>query len=141
MSLLDDVLASTEKRGPGWIKDALAKATELAQENLRNRELQTTIAGIRILKGVAPELSRLTHAGLISVITRYYTGDERGAELEYLASGGDSLTELLDRSYRETAVTISDRARSDKDWKAVKGAFVEMGRLAIRVLPFLIAAA
>lgn len=141
MSLLDDLLASTGEQGPEWIKKALSKANELAQENLTNRELQTTTAGLAILEGVAPELSRLTHGGLISVITRFYTGDERGAELEYLGSGGDSLTELLDRSYRETAATIGERARSDKDWKAVKGAFVEMGKLAIRVLPFLIAAA
>jgi len=144
VSLVQELLDKAEERGPDWIGRALEKATSIAKQNLPEGELlEATEQGIAGLEDIAPQLARLGHTGLVSVVTKFYTGDERGAELEYLSAGakGETLKAMLDRSYQASAEAVSDRVQRDKDWRAVKDKLSELGQLVVRVLPYLIAAA
>lgn len=139
MSLIDKLADLAEEKSPGLIEKAVAKARDLADENLNGPERDLAKRALDRIGEEAEALGHLGVGGLVSLLARFHLGEEDQAKLDYLADSA-TLDELLDESYASSAATANERVNREMAWHRVRDLFKDLGSLTIKVIPLLLMA-
>ena len=127
---------------PQAMEVLLARAGVVAENTLEGEERDLVIEGLARVSMETEAIGHLTSAALSSVIALASTGSETEARARFVQ--GPLLTDFERTralSHASTAETIKVRMQREADWDAMKVLLKDLGKIALKLLPLLLAAA
>lgn len=140
MSLLSSIAGLAEDKGADAIEDLLGKAAELADEHLDGPEAGLAKEALEGLSERTEELAHLGTAGVVALVTRWTFQGASAAKLTYLAQSA-TFEERRAASHAATADAVKARSDRDQAWETVKATLEDVGKIALKLIPLLLAAA
>jgi len=141
MSLLDALPGLIEDRGAGVIERLAERAIEaIADSGYPEGDRDLAHQALDAISANSANLAHLGAGGLVSVLTYSGIGSRDKARLAYLASGA-SFEERRAASHAATAASVEARLERERNWEQTKAMLETIGKVALKVIPLLLAAA
>lgn len=122
-----------------WVSSVIGKGRDLAKKLDEVEEFSANTV-LDIIEQRKEAIHSLGVGGLISVITNFYFGEEDQARLVFLRNEA-SFEERRAAQQAAQDATVSEKVKREAAWKEIKEMGEELGEMAIKAIPILLAAA
>ena len=137
MSLLDELAGMAGDKGAEGIEELMDKAKDLAGDHLDGPEADLAKTALDKISARSEALAHLGQGAVVSLIARIATGEDELARQDFLRM---NFADRIAASEGSSADTVRDRVNRERYWYEVQEMIQDLGKMALKILPFLIAA-